>query len=167
MNTTRLREPAHRGLESNCSPGFAEAFRFWLKFGFISFSGATGQIAITETELADESATTGYQVDPVIGWLDDRSQRVWGRPVDVKPAADGKSLFISDDQGHNFFTNPRPIVYQSELQAGCVFNRASSADLTMGGYAQHIIASRTSAVIHVRIRCRSLPGPGTWTIPCI
>ena len=39
----------------------------------------------------------GNQVDLVIGWLDDRSQRVWGRPVDVKPATDGRSLFISDD----------------------------------------------------------------------
>ena len=39
----------------------------------------------------------GNQVNLVIGWLDDRSQRVWGRPVDVKPATDGRSLFISDD----------------------------------------------------------------------
>jgi glucose/arabinose dehydrogenase len=37
------------------------------------------------------------QVDLISGWLDDQSQRVWGRPVDVKPAHDGKSLFISDD----------------------------------------------------------------------
>jgi glucose/arabinose dehydrogenase len=41
----------------------------------------------------------GNQTDLVTGWLDDSSQRVWGRPVDVKPARDGKSLFISDDQG--------------------------------------------------------------------
>jgi glucose/arabinose dehydrogenase len=39
----------------------------------------------------------GNQTDLVTGWLDDQSQRVWGRPVDVKPATDGKSLFISDD----------------------------------------------------------------------
>jgi glucose/arabinose dehydrogenase len=39
----------------------------------------------------------GDQVDLVRGWLDDESQRIWGRPVDVKPATDGKSLFISDD----------------------------------------------------------------------
>lgn len=60
----------------------------------------------------DRSRKTGYkvvifpwtnqqrpadQVDLVTGWLDDQSQRVWGRPVDVKPATDGKSLFISDD----------------------------------------------------------------------
>ena len=39
----------------------------------------------------------GNQVDLVSGWLDEKSQRVWGRPVDVKPSTNGQSLFISDD----------------------------------------------------------------------
>jgi glucose/arabinose dehydrogenase len=39
----------------------------------------------------------GNQVDLVSGWLNEKSQQVWGRPVDVKPSADGRSLFISDD----------------------------------------------------------------------
>ena len=39
----------------------------------------------------------GPQSDLVAGWLDDRTQSVWGRPVDVRPAVDGKSLLISDD----------------------------------------------------------------------
>jgi chromate transporter len=34
-------------------PSFAEAVRFWLKLGFISFGGPTGQIAIMHTELVD------------------------------------------------------------------------------------------------------------------
>jgi chromate transporter len=42
--------------ETNASvrhPSFAEAFRFWLKLGFISFGGPAGQIAIMQTELVD------------------------------------------------------------------------------------------------------------------
>jgi chromate transporter len=34
-------------------PTFAEAFRFWLKLGLISFGGPTGQIAIMQSELVD------------------------------------------------------------------------------------------------------------------
>lgn len=34
-------------------PSFREALRFWLKLGFISFGGPTGQIAIMHTELVD------------------------------------------------------------------------------------------------------------------
>jgi chromate transporter len=37
----------------NRHPSFAEAFRFWLKLGFISFGGPAGQIAIMQTELVD------------------------------------------------------------------------------------------------------------------
>lgn len=35
-------------------PTFPEAFRFWLKLGFISFGGPTGQIAIMHTELVEK-----------------------------------------------------------------------------------------------------------------
>ena len=34
-------------------PQFAEALRFWLKLGFISFGGPSGQIAIMQAELVD------------------------------------------------------------------------------------------------------------------
>ena len=36
------------------APTFGEAFRFWLKLGFISFGGPAGQIAIMQTELVEK-----------------------------------------------------------------------------------------------------------------
>jgi chromate transporter len=39
---------------SEAHPSFAEAFRFWLKLGFISFGGPTGQIAIMHAELVEK-----------------------------------------------------------------------------------------------------------------
>jgi len=39
--------------EQRPHPTFAEALRFWLKLGFISFGGPTGQIAIMHTELVE------------------------------------------------------------------------------------------------------------------
>src|SRR5262245_53851161 len=36
-------------------PSFGEAFRFWLKLGFISLGGPTGQIAIMHIELVERS----------------------------------------------------------------------------------------------------------------
>lgn len=47
--TTRENQAAGR----DGRPSFAEAFRFWLKLGFISFGGPAGQIAIMQTELVD------------------------------------------------------------------------------------------------------------------
>ncbi len=47
MTTNSPSAPAAR------PPTFGEAFRFWLKLGFISFGGPTGQIAIMHTELVE------------------------------------------------------------------------------------------------------------------
>ncbi len=40
-------------------PTFAEAFRFWLKLGFISFGGPAGQIAIMQAELVEKKRWIG------------------------------------------------------------------------------------------------------------
>ena len=43
------------------APTFREALRFWLKLGFISFGGPTGQIAIMHTELVERKKWIGEQ----------------------------------------------------------------------------------------------------------
>jgi chromate transporter len=48
---TVLPEPSSR---APAPVTFAEAFRFWLKLGFISFGGPAGQIAIMHTELVEQ-----------------------------------------------------------------------------------------------------------------
>ena len=53
----RLSTPANvdgAPLESIRHPSFGEAFLFWLKLGFISFGGPTGQIAIMHAELVEK-----------------------------------------------------------------------------------------------------------------
>jgi chromate transporter len=41
-------------IEQTPHPSFREAFKFWLKLGFISFGGPTGQIAIMHQELVEK-----------------------------------------------------------------------------------------------------------------
>src|SRR5436309_3206469 len=49
---TWQKAPMH---QNRCTaPTFGEAFKFWLKLGFISFGGPTGQIAIMQTELVEK-----------------------------------------------------------------------------------------------------------------
>jgi hypothetical protein len=48
------RQSRHRAERSRAPRvPFADAFRFWVKLGFISFGGPAGQIAIMHRELVD------------------------------------------------------------------------------------------------------------------
>ena len=80
--------------ERPAAPSFAEAFRFWLKLGFISFGGPAGQIAVMHQELVEQRrwiserrflhalnycmvlpGPEAQQLATYIGWL---LHRTWG-----------------------------------------------------------------------------------------
>jgi chromate transporter len=80
--------------ETPAHPSFGEALRFWLKLGFISFGGPTGQIAIMHAELVEKRrwisearflhalnycmllpGPEAQQLATYIGWL---LHRTWG-----------------------------------------------------------------------------------------
>lgn len=48
-------------MSTAAAPTFREALRFWLKLGFISFGGPTGQIAIMHTELVEKKKWIGEE----------------------------------------------------------------------------------------------------------
>ncbi|HPL77432.1 chromate efflux transporter [Candidatus Skiveiella danica] len=93
--STEPRDEAHpEALAAPAAVSFAEAFRFWLKLGFISFGGPAGQIAIMHTELVERRrwisekrflhalnycmvlpGPEAQQLATYIGWL---LHRTWG-----------------------------------------------------------------------------------------
>ena len=54
MNAIALSQMTVETSRQTSHPTFREAFRFWLKLGFISFGGPAGQIAIMQTELVEK-----------------------------------------------------------------------------------------------------------------
>ena len=61
----------------NPPPTFSEAFRFWLKLGFISFGGPAGQIAIMHGELVERRRWLRFRFEGGIreGAVDDDRAR--------------------------------------------------------------------------------------------
>jgi len=60
MSSSERREPdAAAPPPAVAHPSFGEAFQFWLKLGFISFGGPTGQIAIMQSELVEQKRWIG------------------------------------------------------------------------------------------------------------
>lgn len=54
-------EDGQRGRGMAAHPTFREAFKFWLKLGFISFGGPAGQIAIMQQELVERKKWIGQE----------------------------------------------------------------------------------------------------------
>src|SRR5437588_727811 len=50
---------AESGHQTSHPPTFREAFRFWLKLGFVSFGGPSGQIAMMHTEVVEKKKWVG------------------------------------------------------------------------------------------------------------
>ena len=92
--TTTVTEASAVPMATPASVSFAEALRFWLKLGFISFGGPAGQIAIMHTELVERRrwisekrflhalnycmllpGPEAQQLATYIGWL---MHRTWG-----------------------------------------------------------------------------------------
>ncbi|MDP9299882.1 MAG: chromate efflux transporter [Actinomycetota bacterium] len=48
-----------RDLQGSVAPSFGDAFRFWLKLGFVNFGGPTGQIAVMHEELVSRRGWLG------------------------------------------------------------------------------------------------------------
>lgn len=53
---------------------------------------------VTLVKVDSNNRSLGYEVF-ADGWLDDATQRVWGRPVDVLVMPDG-SMLVSDDHAN-------------------------------------------------------------------
>lgn len=97
MNTTTSELTPEQKLETPAPVNFWEAFRFWLKLGFISFGGPAGQISIMHQELVERRrwisetrflhalnycmvlpGPEAQQLATYIGWL---MHRTWGGVV--------------------------------------------------------------------------------------
>src|SRR5438034_1624379 len=145
-------------------PSFREAFQFWLKLGFISFGGPTGQIAIMQTELVEKKkwisqsrflhalnfcmllpGPEAQQLAIYIGWL---LHKTWGGIV-------AGSLFVI----------PSIFVLWALSYIYAAFGNIPSIAAIFYGLKPAVMAIVAVAVI--RIGHKALKGPVMWCIAAV
>src|SRR3954447_20055179 len=152
---------ARAGSEVRAAVSFWEAFRFWLKLGFISFGGPAGQISIMHQVLVEERrwiserrflhamnfcmllpGPEAQQLATYIGWL---MHRTWGGII-----------------AGAFFVLPSLFIL---IALSWVYVAFGHLDLVAGlfyGIKPAVTAIVLQAVY--RIGSRSLRSPGLWMI---
>jgi chromate transporter len=142
-------------------PSFAEAFLFWLKLGFISFGGPTGQIAIMYAELVEKKrwisenrflhalnycmllpGPEAQQLCIYVGWL---LHRTWGGIV-------AGALFVLPSMGILWLLSYVYVVYGQLPWIAAVFH----------GLQATVLAIVFSAVL--RIGKKALKNSIMWTV---
>lgn len=145
-------------------PSFAEAFRFWLKLGFISFGGPAGQIAIMHSELVEKRkwisdnrflhalnfcmllpGPEAQQLAIYIGWL---LHRVWGGIV-----------------AGAFFVIPSMFILWALSFVYVRFGEVPWVAAVFYGLKPAVLAIVASAVI--RIGSKALKNEVMWTIAAL
>jgi chromate transporter len=145
-------------------PSFAEAFRFWVKLGFISFGGPTGQIAIMQNELVEKRkwisqsrflhalnycmllpGPEAIQLAIYIGWL---LHRTWGGVV-----------------AGGFFLLPSIIILWALSYIYAGFGNLPSVAAIFYGLKPAVMAIVAVAVI--RIGRKALQNPVMWTLAAL
>src|SRR5712691_2459195 len=146
------------------APSFSDAFRFWLKLGFISFGGPTGQIAIMQTELVEKKkwisqsrflhalnfcmllpGPEAQQLAIYIGWL---LHRTWGGIV-----------------AGSFFVIPSIFVLWALSYIYAAFGNVPSIAAIFYGLKPAVMAIVAVAVI--RIGRKALRNEIMWTIAAL
>src|SRR5437763_3015748 len=146
------------------TPTFGEAFKFWLKLGFISFGGPTGQIAIMQTELVEKKrwisqsrflhalnfcmllpGPEAQQLAIYIGWL---LHKTWGGIV-------AGSLFVF----------PSPFILWGLSCVYAVYGNVPWIAAVFYGLKPAVMAIVASAVI--RIGSKALKNSVMWSLAAL
>lgn len=145
-------------------PSFGEAFRFWLKLGFISFGGPTGQIAIMHTELVEKKKWIGesrflhalnfcmflpgpeaQQLATYVGWL---LHKTWGGIV-------AGALFVL----------PSALILWALTWGYAAFGEVSWVAAVFDGLKPAVLAIVASAAL--RIGGKALKSEIMWTLAAL